>query len=138
MTNRDRIRADRGSASLELVLLAPLLVTGMLLVVWCGRVARARTDADLAAARGARAGSLVAMHRMTVTAQRAARETLALNGAACGSASVAVRATTRSSDSSPRVMVDVRCSAASQGLLPVGPRIIRVSATSPIDIYRVP
>ncbi len=138
MNRPDRSRSNRGTASLELVLLAPVLVMGMLLVVWCGRVARARGDADLAAARGARAGSMAAGSRMTGAAQRAASETLALNGAACDDASVGARVTNISGDSSSWVTVDVRCSAGSRGLLPVGARVIRATAASPIDVYRVP
>lgn len=49
---------DRGSASLELVLLTPVLLVLFLLVVMGGRYAQARADVDSAARDAARAGSL--------------------------------------------------------------------------------
>lgn len=49
---------DRGSASLELVLLTPVLLVLLLFVVMGGRYAQARADVDSAARDAARAGSL--------------------------------------------------------------------------------
>jgi hypothetical protein len=49
---------ERGSASLELVLLTPLLLILLLLIVLGGRYAQARSDVDAAARDAARAGSL--------------------------------------------------------------------------------
>jgi Flp pilus assembly protein TadG len=62
---------DRGSASLELVLLTPLLLVLLMLVVMGGRYAQARADVDSAARDAARAGSL---ERSSATAAAAARE----------------------------------------------------------------
>ena len=62
---------DRGSASLELVLLTPLLLALLLLVVLGGRYAQARADVDSAARDAARAGSL---ERSSAAAADAATE----------------------------------------------------------------
>lgn len=69
MTNR-----DRGSASLELVLLTPLLLLLLLFVVMGGRYAQARADVDSAARDAARAGSL---ERSSAEAINAAEEAAA-------------------------------------------------------------
>lgn len=62
---------DRGSASLELVLLTPLLLVLLLLIVLGGRYGQARADVDSAARDAARAGSLA---RSPVSAANAAEE----------------------------------------------------------------
>jgi Flp pilus assembly protein TadG len=62
---------DRGSASLELVLLTPLLLALLLLVELGGRYAQARADVDSAARDAARAGSL---ERSSAAAADAAEE----------------------------------------------------------------
>lgn len=60
---------DRGSASLELVLITPVLLVLLLFVVMGGRYAQARADVDSAARDAARAGSL---ERSAVAATAAA------------------------------------------------------------------
>lgn len=65
---------DRGSASLELVLLTPLLLVLLLLIVLGGRYGQARADVDSAARDAARAGSL---ERSPAAAADAAEEAAA-------------------------------------------------------------
>lgn len=52
------MKDDRGSASLELVLMTPVLLSLLLLVVAGGRLTVARGDLDAAAREGARAASI--------------------------------------------------------------------------------
>lgn len=56
--NRDRIRGDRGSASLELAIIAPGLLAIILVLVFAGRVAMAHQALDSAAADAVRAASI--------------------------------------------------------------------------------
>ncbi|MFD6951701.1 TadE/TadG family type IV pilus assembly protein [Nocardiopsis sp. NPDC060348] len=78
-------RGDRGSASVELVLLTPALLAFALLMVLAGRVVDAGSTADQVAHSAARAASL---ERTAAAAEAAASSTaassLAENGLACG------------------------------------------------------
>lgn len=58
LTKLDRSRADRGSATLELTLIAPALLLFIMLVVAAGRVTTGRTAVSTAARDAARAASL--------------------------------------------------------------------------------
>ena len=58
------MKTDRGSATVELVLLAPVLVVLALFVVYAGRGAEALTQVRHSADQGARAASLVRVSRM--------------------------------------------------------------------------
>lgn len=57
-TRRVRVSGERGSASVELVLLTPLLVTLILFAVLLGRLGTARLQVDSAARQAARSASL--------------------------------------------------------------------------------
>ena len=133
--NRDH---SRGSASLELVLLAPVLVLGLLLVVWCGRLAEARGAVTLAAGQAARAGSLSAHARMGTAASSAAHDTLRLNGSPCSAVEVSTAVQTGGEPGAAAVAVTVGCSSRTEGLGPFGSRRATAHARSPIDYYRVP
>ncbi|WP_435106821.1 TadE/TadG family type IV pilus assembly protein [Nocardiopsis synnemataformans] len=82
-------QGDRGSASVELVLLTPALLAFALLMVLAGRVADANSTADQVAHSAARAASL---ERSVAAAEAAASGTaassLAENGLVCGDHSV--------------------------------------------------
>lgn len=81
----DTGQEDRGSASVELVLLTPALLAFALLMVLAGRVADANSTADQVAHSAARAASL---ERSVAAAEGAASSTaassLAENGLSCG------------------------------------------------------
>jgi Flp pilus assembly protein TadG len=68
------LTGQRGSATVELVLLTPLLVLIALAVLAVGRVTTARLDVEGAATQGARAAS---MARSPQTATRDAQDTVA-------------------------------------------------------------
>ena len=76
--------SERGSATLELVLLTPLLLLMLMFVVLLGRLGEARSDVDRAARDAARAASIARDSTDAETAGRsAASETLASGGVAC-------------------------------------------------------
>jgi Flp pilus assembly protein TadG len=78
------VARDRGSASLELVLLTPVLLVLLLFVVMGGRYAQARADVDSAARDAARAGSLErSSPAATAAAEGAAARRLADRDVVC-------------------------------------------------------
>src|SRR5512142_522640 len=68
---------DRGSSTVEVTLLTPLLVMVLLFVVLCGRLVAVQIDLDAAASSGARSASLARTQTAARTeADRTARATL--------------------------------------------------------------
>ena len=74
---------DRGSVTVELVILAPVLLVLMLFVVFVGRASGATEQVRHAADEGARAASLVSRGSMWDAATAAVHSDLSTNGANC-------------------------------------------------------
>ncbi|MFE4258250.1 TadE/TadG family type IV pilus assembly protein [Streptomyces sp. NPDC056883] len=137
-----RERGDRGSYSVETVILAPAIIGLMLLMIAFGRVTDASGAVESAARAAARAASL---ERDAGTAQAAgsaaAARSLTGEGIRCASSSVSVDTSGYSLDlgQDATVRVTVSCTAplGEIGLpgLP-GSRTLQSSWTSPIDSYR--
>ncbi len=133
-----RRRGERGSAAVELTLLAPVLVVVLLFVVGLGRMAHARQQVESVSADAARAASL---ERTTTAAngvaQAAARASLDRAGLSCTAMDVGVDV----SDYQPggSVTVTVTCTA---GLADVamagfpGTRRFTSSTTVPVESLR--
>lgn len=82
---------ERGSASVELVLLTPLLLVMLVFVVFLGRLGQARNDVDRAARDAARAASLArSPSDADAAGVGAARDTLQSGGITCGEFDVVV------------------------------------------------
>ncbi len=113
---------QRGSASVELVLLTPVL----LLMVWfaagVGRQADATATARLAADHGARAATMVRRSAMVDVAHRTATLVLADRPTSCAAPHIGVSVATGS------VTVEVTCLA--EG------RRVHASSTEVIDVFR--
>ena len=122
--------------TIELVLLAPVLISLVLFVVYVGRLAQANTHVRHAAAEAARAASLVDRSRMDGVARAAALDDLADNGVACRSPQVAVSLSHDGVVAS--VSVDVSCEVDRDDLVMLGLGTQRVTATSSevVDVYR--
>lgn len=130
-----------GSATLELVVLAPALLALLLLVVASGRVALARGQVDGAARDAARAASL---QRSWSTAEAAARDMAAASLAAqhvnCGPMTVRVAGTFTAPAGTPAaVQVTVGCTVplgdiALPGL--PGAKTLTANYTTVLDTYR--
>ena len=135
-------RGDRGSASLELVVLAPglLLMLGVALVA--GRVVAAGSAVEQAAAAGARAASLARDARTAeVLAREVATASLQDQGIAC--ARMASRVDTGgfavALGRPATVSVEVECAVALRDLAVPGVpgmRVLEARMTSPLDRYR--
>jgi Flp pilus assembly protein TadG len=129
---------DDGSASVELAVLAPVLVVILLLVITVGRLVVARQEVDGAAADAARAASAAASVSSAIQAAAAAASSdLSGDGLLCTPLSTAVD----TADFVPGGAVSVRvsCTASLAGLsllrLP-GSRTLTSSSASPVDPYR--
>ncbi|WP_436776782.1 TadE/TadG family type IV pilus assembly protein [Yinghuangia sp. YIM S09857] len=132
------MRDERGSATVELVLLVPLLVLILLFVVAVGRFASARGLVDDAAHQAARAASLT---RNAPAAEQAAYDAAhtALSGAGVTCTSLAVTVNTQEFTPGGRVRVAVSCtvSLAEMSALGLpGHRTLHGSATSVVDTHR--
>jgi Flp pilus assembly protein TadG len=135
---RRRCRDEHGAATLELVVLVPLLVVLVLAAVGLGRVAAARIAVDDAAHQAARAASLTRdPGQADLQARHAAGTALAESGRTCSGATVRVRA----GDLAPgtRVASTVTCTTElGDVLIPGMPGRITLTgrAASDIDTFR--
>jgi len=130
------VRSERGSASVELVSLTPVLVLLVMSVVHAGRAAEALIQLRHAADQGARAASLVRTERMEDVGERAVISDLRGSGSSCADPLVNVAV---DGDSSPRaVMVEIECTVRVAGLELLGVRTRRLEArsTEVIDVWR--
>jgi Flp pilus assembly protein TadG len=129
---------ERGSASLELVLLTPVLLVLLLLVVLGGRYAQARSDVDSAARDAARAGSLARSPEAAAdAAEEAAARRLADRDIVCRELQVDLGET----DFRPGgiVRVNVTCEVDLSDLTGLGMSsavTFDSSFSEPIDVYR--
>ena len=141
MTTSTRVAregCERGSASVELVLVTPLLVLLMLVAVALGRLVDARLVVGDAAHQAARAASLA---RTESDAQAEARRsaTTALRAAGATCARLTVDVATGSLQPGQSASVQVTCVADLGGLTRTGmPCTVAVASTaySPIDTFR--
>lgn len=129
---------ERGSASLELVLMAPVLIVLMLFVVLVGRLGQARADVDRAARDAARAASIArtsdAAHER---AAAAARATLADGGVSCRSMTIVLDSGAFAPDGAVHATVGCNVDLADLSLLGVpGSRTITATFAQPVDAFR--
>lgn len=129
-----RRERDTGSASVEMVILTPLLVLFVLLVIFGGRSVESSNDVKHAADQGARAASMVTTSRMTDVARRAVESDLAARQVSCPIPQIDVN----TAQSGRTVTVTVSCRADSRGLglLDVPTRVVTASSTEVVDRYR--
>ena len=129
---------ERGSATVELVILSPLLILLLLFVVALGRLAGARIDVDGVAAQAARAASIARSPQAAMSsAQQTAASALSSQHITCAHLAVSVDTTDFVPGGSVAVTVSCAVDLADlTGLhLPVTETVAN-RAVSPIDIYR--
>ncbi|RKF24668.1 TadE/TadG family type IV pilus assembly protein [Micromonospora globbae] len=135
-------RRERGSASIEMAVVAPAILALFASAVIAGRVNLARQALEAAAYDAARTASLARTSReANAQAQEAARATLEAQGLSCSSLNVMV--STAGFDvpvgQPATVTATLRCRATfSDVALPGMPGTVPISAsfTSPLDTYR--
>lgn len=136
-----RWRDARGSAAVEIALLAPLLGTLVLVVIFGGRLALARQTVQAAAADASRAASIA---RNASDAERSANQialgTMSNQGVRCATLSIDVdsRGFTKPPGTQATTTVAISCDVATADLTLPFPGTVRVSATSSseLDVYR--
>ena len=130
------MKTDRGSATVELVLLAPVLVVLALFVVYAGRGAEALTQVRHSADQGARAASLVRISRMETVGRAAVLADLQLSGMSCVNPQINVAVDTESAVRS--VLVEVECVVNQTGLNLIGlrERVVTAQSIEVIDRWR--
>ncbi|MFE4018506.1 TadE/TadG family type IV pilus assembly protein [Streptomyces sp. NPDC059101] len=136
------LREDRGSYSVEVAVLAPVLIAILGLMVAFGRITDAKGSVDTAARAAARAASLERdAGTAQAKAQSAAAAALAGEGVTCRATSVLVDtsgyATTVGTNANVTATIDCTANLSDIGLpgLP-GSKTLTSSWTSPIDTYR--
>lgn len=132
------MRNERGSVTVELVLVTPLLILLLLFVVALGRLASARIDVNGAAAQAARAASIA---RDPESASSAAKQTatsaLADDHVTC--ANLAVATDTSGFSAGGTVAVTITCNvdlADLAGLRLPASTAISARSVSVVDTYR--
>ena len=136
-----RTRNERGSAAVEMALLAPMLGALVLVVIFGGRLALARQTVQAAAADTARAASIErTASEAERSATRVAHATLTNQGVTCAASSVEVdtRGFTRPPGTPATTTVTIRCDLATADLsLPLSGTIpVTATSSSELDVYR--
>ena len=128
---------EDGSATVELLLLAPILMILVLFVVYAGRGAEALIQIQHAADQGARAASMAHPSRMQAVGRASAMRDLEQNGAACIDPVVNVAFDNESTIHT--VLVEVECAVNSAGLNLLGTqeRVLHAESIEVIDRWRV-
>jgi Flp pilus assembly protein TadG len=129
---------DRGSASVELVLVTPVVVALLLFVVFVGRVAQSRADVERAARDAARAASIARTSEAARTqGETAARATLASGGVACQRLDVAIDVAQFRAGGTVDATVTCTIGLGDLALLDVpGSRTVSSTFSEPVDTYR--
>lgn len=133
---------DRGSASVETVLLAPALLMFLTLTIYGGRVAMARQAVHAAAADAARAASIARTQGVASgTARASATATLAAEGLRCTALQVQVDTSGFSVavGTPAAVSATVSCTVDLSDLVAPGlpgSRQLVATVTSPLDTFR--
>jgi Flp pilus assembly protein TadG len=135
---RTRFADDRGSVTVELVLVTPLLILLLLFVVALGRLATSRIDVNGAAAQAARAASIARDPTdATAAAEQTATAALSSDNVTC--ANVAVSTNIGDFVAGGTVSVTITCHvdlADLAGLRLPASTAVTASAVSSIDTYR--
>jgi hypothetical protein len=131
------MKREEGSVTVELVLLAPVLMMLVLFVVYAGRGAEVLTQIQHAADQGARAASMAHPSRMEAIGRDSAMRDLEQNGAACIDAVINVAFDDESEIHT--VLVEVECAVNAKGLNLLGAnnRVLHAESLEVIDRWRV-
>lgn len=135
---RLRGRGDVGSATVEFVILAPLLIGLVLFVALCGRLGTTQLDLDAAAHGAARAASIArTVPEATASARQTALDILATRGITCGDPTVSVNTGNLRPGGTVTVSVSCRVPLSDLAVIGVGgTRTVTATSTSPVDLWR--
>ena len=131
------MKTERGSATVELVLLTPVLMVLTMFVVTAGRSGESKIQVHHAADQAARAASLVHPRSMQSVAERVAREDLVNSGVGCINTTIGVTVEDSGSLHSVTVGVDCVVNHGDLELLGLRERHVFARSTEVIDRWRV-
>ena len=133
-----RVGGERGTAAIELVLIAPVLMVILLFVVGLGRMAHARQQLESVAADSARAASLERnTHQSAAAARAAAQQSLGQAGVSCTGLHVDVDLASYERGGQVRVTVSCKTKLSDVALAGFpGSRTFTATSTVPIETYR--
>ena len=131
------MKTQFGSVTVEMVLLAPVLMLLILFGVYASRASESLVQVRHAADQAARSASKVSRGRVQSVANDVANRTLNNSGTSCVDFAVSTAVIDQGSNSAVRVKVE--CTIKTQGLELLGVSERRVSATSTevLDRWRV-
>jgi Flp pilus assembly protein TadG len=131
------MKTQSGSVTVEMVLLAPVLMLLILFGVYASRASESLVQVRHAADQAARSASKVSRGRVQSVANDVANRTLNNSGTSCVDFAVSTTVIDQGSNSAVRVKVE--CTIKTQGLELLGVSERRVSATSTevLDRWRV-
>jgi len=132
------VKSESGSSTVELVLLAPVLMVMVLFGVHSGRLSEAKIQVQHAADQGARAGSLAAESKIAQVATVAVENDLKLAGIACTKVSIDVGAVATGMTNAVRVQVECDVRVDGTQLLGLLPDRVHAASIEVIDEWRVP
>lgn len=135
---RRRRRGERGTAAIELTLMAPVLMVILLFVVGLGRMAHARQQIESVAADSARAASLERNTAMSAQAAKTAAET-SLGDAGVSCTDLKVDVDLSSYQPGGRVTVTVSCQTKLSDVTMAGfpgSRTFTATSSVPIENFR--
>ena len=132
------MKYERGSLTVEMVILAPMLMFMVLFGVHVGRLSEAKVQVQHAADQGARAGSLAAKSKVVSAAKAAAENDLKLAGVSCAKVSVEVGLVTTGLTNAVRVQVDCDVRIDGTELLGLLPDRVHALSIEVIDEWRIP
>ena len=130
-----RVEKSRGSMTVEVLLLTPVLVLLVMLIVYAGRMTEASIRVHRAADVGARVASISKESVMVWKGEIAARTDMRLSKSPCQNIDVAVRKSRI--DRLVTVTTTVSCTVPITGLSLLSSRLqrVRASSTEVIDFY---
>ncbi|MDX6354949.1 MAG: hypothetical protein QOF98_1852 [Streptomyces sp.] len=129
------VRADRGLSTIEVVILAPIMILFILVLVAFGQLVDGRGAVDSAARDAARAGSI--QHDQSVAMSQAVAAAQADLGDTCEDGSLVVRQTSAGFESGTLFTVEVSCTIRGLGSLGLDiHKTLTTTASSPLDPYR--
>ena len=131
------MKTERGSLTVELVLLAPVLMAMVLFGVHAGRLGEAKIQVQHAADQGARAGSQVSESKMVESSRHASERDLRLSGVACIDVSIQVERVAAGSVDAVQVSISCRVRDDGTELLGLFPDVVHASSIEVIDRWRV-
>jgi Flp pilus assembly protein TadG len=134
-TWRERLRADRGLSTIEVVILAPIMILFILILVAFGQLVDGRGAVDGAARDAARAGSI--QHSQGIAMREAVAAAEADLGDTCVSGSLQVRQTSPGFEPGAYYTVEVSCTIRGLGSLGLDiNKTLTATASSPLDRFK--